>query len=249
MTVEQVSILWRELSTALREHSVLRNRKRKYLRLSIPEHSRDCICPLCLWVLDKFSHPRARLNIFRFFQACLLEYTQTSKKGLFRNNWAEVSSLLKKICGVGNHVGDRPESGLYFYQQRVRAAIVCKKNLLGLTSSPQWLFYGSLRGNLCAISKIIWSEDATIKRLISNCPDAGITLRDLLRRSNITLREFDRLLRVYDGEVGLMIGKGRRQDQIMVYPTHIPPKKLPLIPIQFGKKKSPSGRVTVYAPI
>lgn len=242
MTVEQVSILWRELSTALR------NRKREYLRLSIPEHSRDCICPLCLWVLDKLSHPRARLNIFLFFQACLLEYTQTSKKGLFRNNWAEVSSLLKNIWGKGNLSFDRPESKIYYYQQRVRAAIVCKKNLLGLTSSPQWHFYSSLRGKLCAISKIISSEDATIKRLISNCPDKGITLRDLLRRSNITLREFDRLLRVYDGEVGLMIGKGHRNDQIMVYPTLIQPKKHPLSPIQFEKKKSPSGRVTIYAP-
>lgn len=247
-TVKEASRLWKEMDNFFRM-----KRKRRNLRLSIPDHPSNCLCPTCLYACDRILRPHSRLKIERFFQAYLLERAKEKKGPSCSYRWKNVETLLNFLEHWEKNpsftLACRDDSWFPRYRQRICEAIAYRATLNGLFSSPQWLFNSSLRGTLCAISKIISADDVAINRIIRYCPKEGISLRDLLRRSNIDLKEFHRLIQVYDGEVGLMIGKGRRQDQIMVYPTHIPPKKHPLHSILIGKKKNTPGRVNIFSPV
>lgn len=207
------------------------NLKDEYERLMEDQtHGLNCMCLSCVFWTYKFFHPKSRPIKDRFFFGFVLMGTasfHSGEKKITRYDWKRALRIMFDITADTKYLDFEDAQGNSkknivnrFYKLGIKYVMMVgiafwerKKRINELND----YFFG--RPRAYGTKKFFAEEKEFVENTYRLANMRGqIRLRDILHDSHRTIADFYRTFKLYDGNIGLMLGRSSRKDQIVFVP-------------------------------
>jgi hypothetical protein len=147
----------------------------------------------------------------------ILLITQKEESGRFRNDWKKVYAILRKIPDLDSSLlsGNLQNKG-YACLRKVEEAVEYRILMVNYFNNPARKEAITRAIWIKAVKEFLSQERNFVGQMRNLAKKHGrIRMRDMLRISNKTIADFHRSMMLYDGDMGLILDKGRRKDQLV----------------------------------
>lgn len=197
-------------------------------------HELDCPCSSCAFYTYKFFNPGSTISKENFFFGVVLIITANVKKiegKRRRYDWTLAQRIMDEITHDDRYDDGnleepaRRKKRMTRYKTGLRSVkIVRKAYLQKICRFDELVYYFYVRpyslGKMLAIKKIVSEEKERVEKIRRLANERKqISLRDIEHEIHMKISDFHAIVMHYDGDIGLILDRGKRKDQLIFKPN------------------------------